>query len=250
MRAILDSSLALVTQPQVSRTKQKLTLDDKVKLLQRTLGKLAPCGTGFGLDSEVYLLNQDTAPVVVKVYHHLEDIVEDQSFLYHKTPTVFEILQHYNSDTLLAKSFAESMPNPCDSSIDIDDQKYRLQFQILPQGTVDICRGRIVYSIGQPHIQGQNFCDMQRNSGPGIINVSSSGYYPIAITKKKLDEVQVYLTRFSKEINRQLGTKFWLSAGNAIPRIDTENKILHIVVTDLANDLFTQYVKNQYREYF
>lgn len=211
---------------------------EKIKLLGEPKNKLPDelerDRLGTGKDSLVDKIDRvERLPSVLKEYRALQ--MEHQL----TGDTVINILEKYREDTKKAELLLEKNPNPTNEVAVTDSgEEWPVHFVIVPQGS-NLQKGKdgIISMEGQDFISGKNYwqCEhettLRAKKGRDSFVLSGMSFY---INKD-------FLQTLNRFINSKLHTYFMISPVNVKPKIDRQQKILLMYITDLAANLYNTY---------
>lgn len=199
---------------------------------------------GPGNDSKVYLTEDNK---ILKVYDELHKKLRT-----HTIQDILELIKTYKEDTLKACSLLEENSNkPSHNHLILNGEAYLIKNIIIPQGEVFADRKR-VYSIGQEFIEGPKFRDFMNFGSVFSAGVDSEAIRRVIDYNYNFDEFDKLITdnyteimdnakEISDFINNELDSNFHICSDNMKIKPDFENKILHINITDLGNNLAKNY---------
>jgi len=192
-----------------------------------------------GPDSSVDKLSKiEHLPIISKKYtsfqtrHHL------------LSEEVIEILNKYREDTRRVKLFLEKNPNPINQgAITNNGEKWQISFVVVPQGD-NIQKGKdgIVYVEGQDFIAGKSYWDLFYNKKNEKLS-AKNGYKDFVLSGIEFYVPHDCLRMLSSFIKEKLGVNFSIDPVNVKPRIDRQQKILYMYITDLAASLYASYLR-------
>lgn len=196
-----------------------------------------------GADSYVFKLNKmESLPTIFKQYRHLQErrqLSPDE---------IIEALNKYREDTQKVASLLEKNPNPIDQEVVTDSgENWQLHFVAVPQSAnIQKDKDGFVYAEGQDFIAGENYGSLLVNKeneklpakeGYECFTLSDIGFYIPCDCLEKLSHF------INKELE-ELGVKFSVVGLNVKPKIDRQQKILNMYITDLAASLYRSYIKD------
>jgi len=196
-----------------------------------------------GADSYVSKLNKiESLPTIFKEYKHLQDrrqLSPDE---------IIKALNRYREDTQKVALLLEKNSNPINQEVITDSgEKWQLHFIVVPQGgNIQKDKDGFVYAEGQDFITGENYGSLLTNreneklpakEGYECFILSDIGFYVPYDCLKKLGQ-------YINEELEELGAKFSVVGLNVKPKIDRQQKILNMYITDLAASLYRSYIKD------
>ncbi|MFA6073773.1 MAG: hypothetical protein WC758_06670 [Candidatus Woesearchaeota archaeon] len=186
-----------------------------------------------GSDSFVYKSNLEEK--IIKVYVPLR-LTSGQDFT---VEDVFETVKLYNSDTLKAKKAVEESWGAVSDeirSIVLNGVKYDVLVSILPQGDVMGMVGGEALAIGQRYIEGNNLKQIFEHSEriKGFENFYNA-------PNESSTKIRQMLANASMLINNAVGVPFQIDNKNVKPVLYSDNKVLDLIVTDLADSIVANY---------
>jgi len=194
---------------------------------------------GSGPDSSVDKLNKiEHLPSIFKRYKSFQ-IRHKQS-----PEEVIEILNKYREDTQKVALFLEKNPNPINQEIIADDGgKWQLRFVAVPQGdNAQNGKDGIAYMEGQDFIAGESYwnllCAQKSKKLP-----AKDGYKSFVLSGIEFYVPHDCLRMLSSFIKEKLGVNFSIDPVNIKPKIDRQQKILYMYITDLAASLYASYLR-------
>lgn len=195
---------------------------------------------GLGADSRVYVIKdiERPLPVTLKEYSGLR---ENHPFL--SSERIIDVLRCYAEDTHRAAELLESDPNPLKEKVffKINNRKseeWSLSYVAVLQGdTIKENNDGVICVEGQDYITGES------------PEATYRSIYDVLSKEKDIFEVSglmfrvngMHLVKLSKYLNEKLKTNFDILPTNVKPRIDHQNKVVCMYITDLAADLYESY---------
>ena len=190
---------------------------------------------GEGSDSIVSLVRvsnaSDAGKIVVKAYTPLEAVA------YQHPGKIFDAIKKYKDDTDVAHQFFGANPNPLGQKVVISGIECDVEHIIIPQGEALQHSDGTVYSIGQEFVPGKTLLEFLTDP---TINCAGTNK-AIRLSPDEVIELNrinlALMSRFPTEARRRISS----SALNVKPEINLKEKKVKYRITDLSDNLYSDY---------
>ncbi len=214
---------------------------------KRNLTKLAS-----GQDSHVFYepfpLNKKRTKRVVKVYEDLAERIKNPDLMN-------EILNTYRYDTKKIHDFLKNNPNPLDQNLIVGNERYDLLYEVTKKGTLDFKINdsddagtdfslNVVNEI--PAVYGEKF--IQEKVYPGEVEIYDYNSKKANSLPDKWQRVLPFINELFISLNEKFGTEFTRASMNLKIFLNSKDKKVHIVITDLAANIYDYFMKSSHLE--
>ncbi len=206
----------------------------------------------MGADSVVFRVRGDReVDAVLKVYNGKH--IKPKDAIHPKN--LAEVLKGYYDDTEKAKEITDVNPNPLNQSVQIENEKYELAYEVVSQGSIlfngtSLVGGkseRTIEVFGQRYVDGYNlkllrmlgqYSNPEVGTDARISNIRKDETQAIFVGNVKLcAKLFDLINALFLYLKTSTRSPFDFDDLNVKPFIDRKTKKITIVITDLVADL-------------